>query len=78
VRIRRTTRPGASLRTISMTTATESSIPSGHGWAPSPAILLSGGLAATPRGLGAGLAPDTARTIPLTLRHTITDGEVRA
>jgi hypothetical protein len=78
VRIRTTTRAGASPHPISRTTPTESSVESGHGWAPSPAVLVYHGLAATPGDLSAELA--TASSIPLAaLRRTgTTDGEVRA
>jgi hypothetical protein len=78
VRIRTTTRTGASPHPISRTTPTQSSIHSGHRWAPSPAVVVYGGLAATPRDLSAELA--TASSIPLAaLRHTATtDGQVRA
>jgi hypothetical protein len=78
VRIRTTTRTGASPHPISRTTPPQSGIHSGHRWAPSPAVLVYGGLAATPRDLSAELA--TASSIPLAaLRHTATtDGQVRA
>jgi hypothetical protein len=78
VRIRTTTRAGASPHPISRTTPTESSVESGHRWAPSPATLVYHGPAATPRDLSAELA--TASSIPLAaLRHTATtDGQVRA
>jgi len=77
VRIRTTTRTGASPHPISRTTPTQSSVESGHRWAPSPAVLVYGGLAATPGDLSAELA--TASSIPLAaLRRTgTTDGEVR-
>jgi hypothetical protein len=80
VRIRTTTRAGASPHPISKATPTESSVHSGHRWAPSPAVPVSGGLAAAPRDLSAELAPDTASTSPLaTLGHTATtDGQVTA
>ena len=76
MRIRTTTRAGASPHPISTTTPPQSSVHSGHRWAPSPAVLVYGGLAATPGDLGAELAPDTTTTIPLAaLRHTAhTDG----
>jgi hypothetical protein len=78
VRIRTTTRAGASPHPISRTTPPQSSVHSGHRWAPSPAVLVYHGLAATPRDLSAELA--TASSIPLAaLRHTATtDGQVRA
>jgi len=81
VRIRTTTRTGASPHPIIRTTPTQSSVHSGHGGAPSPTALIYSGLAAAPRGLGAELAVDTAASsIPLAaLRHTAnTDGQVRA
>jgi hypothetical protein len=93
VRIRTTTRPGASPRLISITTATNSSVRSDHAGAPLPpakvsvtgllpgraAVLISGGLAATSGGPGADLAPSAARTIPFAvLRHASTEGEVSA
>jgi hypothetical protein len=93
VRIRTTTRPGASPHPISIITATDNSVQSGHEWTPSPpargsmiglllggaAVLVSDGLQATPRGLGADLASDAARTTPLAaLRHAVTEGEVSA
>jgi hypothetical protein len=80
VRIRTTTSPGASPHPISRTTPPQSSVDSGHRWAPSPAVVVSDGLTATPRDLSAELAPDTASTSPLAaLRHTAhADGQVRA
>ena len=80
MRIRTTTRAGASPHPISLTTSPQSSVHSGHRWAPSPAVLVSGGLAAAPGDLSAELAPDTASSIPLAaLRHTATtDGQVTA
>jgi hypothetical protein len=78
VRIRTTTSPGASPHPISRTTPTQSSVHSGHRWAPSPAVVVSDGLAATPGDLSAELA--TASSIPLAaLRHTATtDRQVTA
>jgi hypothetical protein len=78
VRIRTTTRAGASPHPISMTTPPQSSVDSGHRWAPSPAVVVYGGLAAAPGDLSAELA--TASSIPLAaLRHTAdTDRAVRA
>ena len=80
MRIRTKTRAGASPHPISMTTPTQSSVHSGHRWAPSPAVLVYGGLAATPGDLSAELAPDIASSSPLAaLRHTAhADGQVRA
>jgi hypothetical protein len=80
VRIRTTTKAGTSPHPISTTTPPENSVHSGHRWAPSPAVLVSGALAAAPRDLSAELPPDTASTISLaTLRHTATtDRAVRA
>jgi hypothetical protein len=80
VRIRTTTRAGASPHPISTTTPPQSSIHSGHRWAPSPAVLVYGGLTAAPGDLSAELAPDTASSSPLAaLGHTAhTDGGVRA
>jgi hypothetical protein len=80
VRIRTTTRTGASPHPISMTTPPQSSVDSGHRWAPSPAVVVYGGLAAAPGDLSAELAPDTASSSPLAaLRHTATtDRAVRA
>ena len=80
MRIRTTTRTAASPHPISRTTPPQSSVHSGHRWAPSPAVVVSGGLAAAPGDLGAELAPDTASAIPLAaLRSTAhTDGQVRA
>lgn len=80
MRIRTTTRAGASPHPISLTTPPQSSVESGHRWAPSPAVLVYGGLAATPGDLSAEQAPDTASTTPLAaLRHTATtDRAVRA
>jgi len=75
VRIRTTTRTGASPHPISRTTPTESCVRSGHGGAPSPAVLVYGGLIAAPGDLSAELAPDTASTIPVAaLRRTGTAG----
>ena len=78
MRIRTTTTVGASPHPLSLTTPPESSVESGHRWAPSPAVLVYGGLAATPGDLSAELA--TASSIPLAaLRHTATtDRAVRA
>jgi hypothetical protein len=80
VRIRTTTRAGASPHPISRTTPTQSSVESGHRWAPSPAVVVYGGLAADPGDLSAELALDTASSSPLAaLRHTAhTDGHVRS
>jgi hypothetical protein len=79
VRIRRTTRAGASPHPISITTATDNSVRSGHRRAPSPAVLVYGGPQATPSGLGADLALDAARTIPLAaLRHVATEKKLSA
>ena len=80
MRIRTTTRTGASPHPISITTLTESSVHCGHGGTPSPAVLVSGGLVAAPGDLSAELAPDTARAIALAaLRRTATtDGQGRA
>ena len=80
MRIRTTTRTGASPHPISRTTPTQRSVHSGHRWAPSPAVVVYGGLAADPGDLSAELAPDTASTSPLAaLRHTAhTDGHVRS
>jgi hypothetical protein len=80
VRIRRTTRAGASPHPISKTTATDNSVRSGHGGAPSPAVLVYGGPQATSSGLSPVLALDAARTIPLAalLHTTSTGGEVSA
>jgi hypothetical protein len=65
---------------ISTTTPPENSVHSGHRWAPSPAVVVYGGLAAAPGDLSAELAPDIASTSPLAaLRHTAhTDGQVSA
>ena len=80
MRIRTTTRTGASPHPITRTTLTQSSVHSGHRWAPAPAVLVSGGRAATSGDLSAELAPDIASSSPLgALRHTATtDGQVRA
>ncbi|HEX4099231.1 MAG TPA: hypothetical protein VHY21_01640 [Pseudonocardiaceae bacterium] len=80
MRIRTTTRATASPHPISLTTPPPSSVHSGHRWAPSPAVVVYGGLAATPGDLSAEPARDTASTSPLAaLRHTAdTDREVRA
>ena len=80
MRIRTTTRAGASPHPLSLTTPPETSVHSGHRWAPSPAVLVSGGLAAVPGDLSAELAPDIASTSPLAaLRRTATtDGQVTA
>jgi hypothetical protein len=80
VRIRTTTRTAASPHPISRTTPPQSNFHSGHRWAPLPAVLVSGGLAAAPGDLSAELAPDTASAIPLAaLRSTATtDGQVKA
>ena len=78
MRIRTTTRAGASPHPISTTTATDNSIRSGHGRAPSPAVLVYGGPQAISSGLSADLAPDVT-TIPLAaLRRVGTVGEVSA
>lgn len=80
MRIRTTTRTGASPHPITRTTPPESSVQAGHGWPLSPAVLVYGAFAAGPRDLGAELAPETASSIPLAaLRHTATtDEQVRA
>jgi hypothetical protein len=80
VRIRTTTRTGASPHSVSRAIPTQSSVESGHRWAPSPAVLVYGGLTAAPGALSAELAPDTASSSPLAaLGHTAhTDGQVRA
>ena len=79
MRIRTTTRAGTSPHPIPRTTPTQSSIQSGHRWAPSPAVVVSSDLAAAAGDLSAELAPDTASTISrAALRHTTNpDGEVR-
>ena len=80
MRIRTTTRVGASPHPISRTTPPQSSVESGHRWAPSPAVVVCGGLTAAPGDLSVELAPDIASSSPLAaLRHTATtDGGVRA
>ena len=80
MRIRTTTRAGASPHPISVTTPPESSVESGHRWAPSSAVVVYDALAATPSDLSAELAPDIASTSPLAaLGHTAgTGGQVRA
>ena len=79
MRIHRTTRSGASPHPIPRTTPTGPSVRSDHLRAPLPAVLAYCGLQATPPGLGADLASDAARTIPLAaLRHAVREGEVRA
>ena len=78
MRIRTTTRAGASPHPIPMETATDNSIRPGHGRAPSPAVLVYGGPQAISFGLSADLAPDVT-TIPLAaLRRAGTEGEVSA
>ena len=79
MRIRTTTTVGASPHPISPTTPTQSSVPSGHRGALSPAVVVYGGLAAAPCDLSAELAPDIASTISLVaLRYPANpDGEVR-
>ena len=80
MRIRTTTRAGASPHPISPATPTQSSVPFGHRGAPSPAVVVYGALITAARGLSAELAPDIARTISLAaLGHTAnTDGQVSA
>jgi hypothetical protein len=80
VRIRTTTRTAASPHPISMTTPTQSSVHSGHRWAPSPAVVVYDALTTAPHDLSAELAPDIANTISLAaLRHPANpDGQVRA
>ena len=80
MRIRTTTTVGASPHPLSLPTPPESSVHSGHRWAPSPAAVVSDGLTTAPRDLSAELVPDIASTSPLAaLRHTATtDGQVRA
>ena len=69
MRIRRTTRAGAS---------PDNSVGSGHGRELSPAVLVNGGPQAISSGLGADLAPDVT-AIPLAaLRRASTEGEVGA
>ena len=92
MRILRPTRRGASPYPISLLTAPTRNVQSDHGWALSPParvpvtgllpggaiVLVSGGLQATPRGVGADLAPEAA-TMPLAaLRFAATEREVRA
>jgi hypothetical protein len=78
VRIRITTRAGASPHPISITTATDSRVRSGHAGQPWPATLVHGDPQAVSSGLGADLAPD-ATTIPLAaLRRTGTKGKESA
>ena len=78
MRIRTTTRPGASPHPISMTTATDNSVRSGHG----RPHRQSGYTAASQSSLlvlSADPAADAALTIPLAaLRHAHTNGEVTA
>jgi hypothetical protein len=65
VRIRTKTRAGAIPHPISITTATDNSVRSGHGRAPSPAVLVYGGPQAISSGLGADLtldAPEPSRS----------------
>lgn len=72
MRIRRNSRAGASPHPISITTATDSRVRSGHAGQPSPATLVYAASQAISSGLGADLAPD-ATTIPLAApRHTDT------
>jgi hypothetical protein len=78
MRIRTTSRPGASPHPISVTTATNNSVRSGHGrphrqsWyttTPQPSLFV----------WGADPAADAAITIPLAARrHASTNGEVTA
>jgi hypothetical protein len=76
VRIRTTTRAGASPHPISTTTTPDNSTRSGHRCAPWPPVLVYRGRQAISSGLGSVLALDAARTIPLaTLRHTTSTGE---
>ena len=79
MRIRTTTRTGASPHPISPTTPTQSSVPSGHRGAPSPAVVVYGALTTAPGDLSAELAPDIACTISLVaLRYPANpDEEVR-
>jgi hypothetical protein len=79
VRIRTTTRAGASPHPISITTATGNSVRSGHGRAPSPAVLVYGSPQAISSGLGADLTLDAAKTIPCAaLQHAAAEEEVSA
>ena len=79
MRIHRTTRSLANPHPISITTPTGPSVRSDHRRTPVPAVLVYCGLQATPPGLGDDLASDAATTIPLTtLRHAVSEGEVRA
>jgi hypothetical protein len=76
VRIRTTTRAGASPHPISTTTTPDNTTRSGHRCAPWPPVLVYRGPHALSSGLSPALAPDAARTIPLaTLRHTTSTGE---
>lgn len=79
MRIRTTTRPGASPHPIATTIATTNSVQSGHDWAPSPAVLVSDGPQTISSSRAADRTPDTT-TIPLArLQHaTTTDVEVSA
>jgi hypothetical protein len=79
MRIRTTTRPGASPHAISITPATNHGARPDHGWVPSPPGLLYSGLLATRRGLGADPAPDATTAISrAALRRAVTIEEVRA
>jgi len=76
MRIRTTTRPGASPHPMSMTTALASGVRSGHGGAPSPAIQVSTGPPAISSGRGTDPAPVATGTVPLAaLRPVGTEGE---
>ena len=80
MRIRTTTTADASRHPISRTTPTQSSVPSGHRWPPSPAVVIYDARTTAPRELSAESAPDIACTISLAaLRHpATTDGQVSA
>jgi hypothetical protein len=89
MRIRTTTRPGASPHPISTTRATNNTMRSGHEWAPSPPARILRSDAAhlsaselLPDGTAA-LVPDGLAAIPRSrgadpLQHATADGEVSA
>jgi hypothetical protein len=78
VRIRITTRAAASPHPISIPTATDSRVRSGHAGQPSPATLVYADPQAVSSGLGADLAPDATTISLASLRRAGTEGEVSA
>jgi hypothetical protein len=79
MRIRTTTRPGASPHAISITPATNHGARPDHGWVPSPQAFSTAACWPLVAGLGADPAPDATTAISrAALRRAVTIEEVRA